>query len=329
MNPSRGQAQDAIEPVAPDVQAMPSRRQFLGRGALALGGLAVFASGCTNDDGDAGEGQATAAGASEGASANGSLFDRVRDGDTIRVGADLTFPPLQMRDSDGNPAGYTVELAEQMLTDLNPDVQLEFVEVPFGELFGSLAAGRFDLSAIGATILPSRAQQVLFASEPLYIENNIILRNQDSAVGSVDDLDDPGVRLAVLAGSAQEASARQLFPDAELVSLEQQPAVQEAATGRADAVLLGEFNVRAALEENTSLAVLEGPPLFADINTWFMPIGEFRMQAYIDNWLRYNTIRGRLSSFWNERVAADAAEVGVPSVAVQSPWLGAAAALGE
>lgn len=319
--------QRRVEDQLGEIEGGQSRRQFLAKSAIGVGGLALFATACTSD-GEAAS-ATTAAGENQGSSDSASLFDRIRDGDTIRVGADLTFPPLQFRDDAGEPGGYTVELAQEMLSDLNPDVTLEFVEIPFGELFGALAAGRFDMSAIGATILPSRAQQVMFASEPLFIENNIVLRNVDSPITHTSQLDSSDVRLAVLAGSSQEAVARQLFSNAELVSLEQQPAIQEAATGRADAVLIGEFNVVSALEENSDLTVMEGPPLFASINTWFMPIGDFRMQAWVDNWLRYRTIQGRLSSFWIERVAAGARELGVPSVPVYSPWLGAAAALDQ
>lgn len=310
-----------------------NRRKFLSMSATGAGGLALFGAACTDDTpsatGASDNGNGSSTSAPSGDSSGTSLFDRIRDGDTVQVGADLTFPPLQLRDADGNPAGYTVELAQEMFADLNPDVTLEFVEVPFGELFGALAAGRFDMSAIGATILPSRAQQVMFASEPLFIENNIILRNVDSPVSGVSDLDDPGVRIAVLAGSSQEASARRLFSSAELVSLEQQPAVQEAATGRADVVLLGEFNLASALEENSSLEVLQGPPVFADINTWFMPLDDHKMRAYVDNWLRYNIIRGRLASFWNELIGDSARAVGATSVGVISPYLAAAEVLGD
>jgi polar amino acid transport system substrate-binding protein len=257
------------------------------------------------------------------------LFDRIQQGDTVRVGADLTFPPLQMQLEDGTPGGYTIDLARQMLTDLNPDVQIEFVEITFGELFGALAAGRFDIAGIGAANLPSRSQQVMFASEPLFIESNIILRNVDSPVTSIEDLDSGDVTISVLAGSAQEASARALFPEAQLRSLEQQPAIQEAATGRADVVLLGEFNVAAALEANDGIEVLEGPPVFADINTWFMPLGDFRMQAYINNWLRYQIIRGTLASRWIELVAGPAREIGIRSTPVFSPYLAAGQVLGS
>lgn len=308
------------------------RRLFLRRSAVVIGGAMTLAA-CTSSDDDvaeAGSEGGGAAGGGGGQTADGtSLFDRILDGDTVRLGADLTFPPLQLRDADGEPGGYTVELAQMMIGELNPDATIEFVEVPFGELFGALAAGRFDMSAIGATILPSRSLQVMFAGEPLFIESNVILRNVDSAVQSLEDLNSADVTLAVLAGSAQEASARALFPEATLRSFEQQPAVQEAAVGRADAVLLGEFNVPAALEENASLATLDGPPVFADINTWFMPLGDFRMQAYVDNWLRYHTIRGTLASRWNELVGGPSREIGVASVPVYSPFLAAGQVVGE
>lgn len=305
----------ALEEVGDDGMG---RRRFLRMGAAGVGGLALLGAACSSDE-------------SEGAAAATlpSVFDRALDGDTIRVGADLNFPPLQLRDADGQPAGYTVELAQAMFEDLNPDATLEFVEVPFGELFGALAAGRFDMSAIGATILPSRSRSVMFASEPLFIENTVVLRNSGSSVRSVDDLNASGVRIAVLAGSAQEASARRLFPNATLVSLEQQPAIQEAATGRADAVLVGEFGLAGALAENSSLVAVETPPLFADINTWFMAIGDVRMRAYVDNWLRYNIIRGRLASFWNERVGNAARAAGARSIGLISPYLGSAAVLGD
>lgn len=308
------------------------RRRFISLSALSAGGLALVGSACADDDAAApaaGGDTTTVVPAADDGSDVVSIFDRVRDGDTIQVGADLNFPPLQLKDASGNPAGYTVELAQAMFADLNPDATLEFVEVPFGELFGSLAAGRFDMSAIGATILPSRSQQVMFAGEPLFIENTIILRNTSSGVRSVDDLNASGVRLAVLAGSAQEASARRIFTDAEIVSLEQQPAIQEAATGRADAVLVGEFGLAGALEANSTLQVLSGPPIFADINTWFMPIGDHRMKAYVDNWLRYNIIRGRLATFWNERVGNAARAAGARSIGVISPYLAAADVLGD
>lgn len=314
------------ETVERDAQALEertlgSRRNFLRNGAfVAAGGAGLLLASCT-DDGNGAVAQG------EGSQQGASLFDRIRDGDRVRVGADLTFPPLQMKEGN-EPTGYTIDLARMMFEDLNPDVEIEWVEITFGELFGSLAAGRFDISGIGATNLPSRSQQVLFAGEPLFIENSVILRNEDSNVRSLEDLNSPDTRIAVLAGSAQESSARAFFPEAELRSLEQQPAIQDAATGRSDAVLVGEFGVVGALDENPSLEVLDIPPVFASINTYFMAPGDFKMWAYVTNWLKFQIIKGTLAERWETLVAGPVRERGVQSTPVMSPYLAAGQVLG-
>lgn len=309
---------ELLRRVERDAGELEDRRRFLARSAMAVGGTGLLLSGCTSGDGDAdsaaGGQQVAAAGAQDGE----SLFDRIVGGGTVRLGADLTFPPLQAGTAE-EPEGYAVELAVMMMEDLGAD--WEIVEVPFGELFGALAAGRFDFAGIAATILPSRAQQVMFSSFPAFVESNVILRNADSPVQSIDDLNSPDVTIAVLLGSAQEASAEQLFPDAQRRALEQQPAVQDAATGRSDVVFLGEFNVAEVLEQESTLSVLPGPPVTADINTFFMPLGDFRMKAYVDNWLNYNIIRGTLSGMWDRFVGDAARSSNIATVPVVSPWL--------
>lgn len=307
--------QEILRATEEQILAAEGRRNFLRKGALALGGAGLLVAACTNGDDD----EATAA--QEGGEQTASLFDRMMDGETVRLGADLTFPPLQFKDDAGEPKGYAVELAIQMIEDAG--AEWEIVEVPFAELFAAQAAGRFDFSGIAATNLPARAQQVMFAAEPLFIESNVVLRNTDSPVQSVEDLNSSDVTIAVLVGSAQEASARALFPEANIKALEQQPAIQDAASGQSDVVLLGEFNVAEVLETNPSLEVLPGPALFADINTFFMPIGDFKMQAYVNNWMRYQIIHGTFASKWIELVAGPAGELGIQSTPVYSPYLAA------
>jgi ABC-type amino acid transport substrate-binding protein len=317
---------ELLRRVEEDARRYDDRRSFLRKSAAAIGGAGLLLGACTSsDDGDSG-GDAAAAGGTQVAAAQGeteSVFDRILDGGTVRLGADLTFPPLQFGTAQ-EPEGYAVELAVMMMEDLG--AEWEIVEVPFAELFGALAAGRFDFAGIAATNLPSRAQQVMFSSFPAFIESNVILRNTDSPVTSAEDLDSSDVTIAVLVGSSQEASAAQLFPQAQLRALEQQPAVQDAATGRSDVVFLGEFNVAEVLQQNDSLEVLEGPPITADINTFFMPVGDFRMKAFVDNWLNYNAIRGTLSGMWNSFVGDAARESNIQTVPVVSPWLTAGSA---
>ena len=66
-----------------------------------------------------------------------------------------------------------VEITELMMADLG--VTPKYVQTPFAQLFAGLAAGKFDMVGIAATILPSRALQGTFAGVPVFYESNVVL----------------------------------------------------------------------------------------------------------------------------------------------------------
>ena len=47
-----------------------------------------------------------------------SVLDKWLSTKTAKLGVDLTFPPIQFKDSAGNPTGYQMELTEAMMADL-------------------------------------------------------------------------------------------------------------------------------------------------------------------------------------------------------------------
>jgi ABC-type amino acid transport substrate-binding protein len=294
----------------------PVRRDFLRKAGLAIG-VGLAATACTSGK----KSSANAASSSAGDQAGSSLLDTIARTKKAKLGVDLTFPPLQFKDpANGNkPSGYSVDLAVNLLKDLGAEP--EFVEVPFAQLFAAQAAGRFDFSGIAATILPSRAQRVLFSSEPLFIESEVILLKPGFKINAPEDLNKSGVTLAVQVGSSQEATAPLLFPNAKLKSLENQPAIQDVASGRSDAMLLSEFNIKEALDKNPGLTVFRGPPVFVDYNTFFMPAADFKFKEWVDNWIRYQTSHGVLEGLWNKYVGDNARKIGLPSIALKSPFI--------
>ena len=185
------------------------------------------------------------------------------------VGVDLGFEPLQYRDPDTNePTGYSIELTKLMMAELGAEI--EYVEIPFSELFAAGEAGRFDISGIQATNLPARGLRVAFAGAPAFLEGNYIMLQPDSTITSAADLNSGDVTIAVLAGSSQAAAAKLSFPDAKLKELQEQPAtVEDVSTGRSDAVYIGEFGVSDAVDQG--LMLLDEPSAFASHNTYFMP----------------------------------------------------------
>jgi len=241
----------------------PSRRSLLKLGgAAALGAGAWAFAACQQTSSNPGT--------TAGAAGESSVLDRWLSTKKAKLGVDLTFPPIQFKDSAGKPTGYQMELTEAMMTDLG--VTPEYVQIPFGQLFAGLVAGKFDMMGISATILPSRALKGLFSSFPVFYESIVVLLKPGSTVTSADQLD--GKKIAVLQGSSQEFSSKLIFPKSTFSPFAGlADAVNEVASGRADATVLSEFDVDSSISAHPNLKLLSGPPLWVDANTYLMPTG--------------------------------------------------------
>ena len=296
---------------AADVKA--DRRGFMKGAAVALGVGAVGA--LTPSSAQAVTAQPRAAQAD-----GDSLLQKIIKDKKIRFGVDLGFPPLQYKKADGTPTGYIVDLSTMLAESLG--AKPEWVEVPFANLFAQQAAGRFDMSGISATIKPERAQRVLFAGAPSFVESNVVLLRPGSSIRSLTQLNSSSVTIAVVVGSSQEAAAKILYPRATLKRLENQAALADVAAGRSDAMIVGEFSVAGAVKANPNVKVLKGDPVFVDENSYFMPLGEFELKHYVDTWLRYQTSHNELGALWDKYVGNDARKLGLKTVSIYSNWKG-------
>ena len=295
------------------------RRSFLRTGLLASAGVAAAATA-----GIATAGSATAATAP---TTTDSLLDRIQKNKKVKVGVDLGFAPLQYRDPKTNePTGYSIEVLKLMMKELGATI--EYVEVPFGELFAAQQAGRFDMGGIPVTNLPSRGLKAAFAGAPAFLEGSYVILKKGSTVKTAQALNDASLTIVVLAGSSQAAAAKLNFPKAKLKELADQAAtVQDVATGRSEAVFIGEFGVADALKQNAGLSLLPSPPIFVAHNTFWMPQGDFKMWSFVTQFLQFKATDLTLADLWQKFVGADAAKVGLKSAAVYDPWLGASTAL--
>ncbi len=270
--------------------SLPSRRSILKLGTSAALGVGAYAMAAC---------QSSSPGTTGQAAGENSVLDKWLSTKTAKLGVDLTFPPIQFKDSSGKPTGYQMELTEAMMSDLG--VTPEYVEIPFGQLFAGLVAGKFDMMGISATILPSRAIKGLFADFPVFYESIVVLLKPGSSIQSQSQLNASGIKIAVLQGSSQEFSSHALFPNAAFSPFAAlADSVNEVASGRADAVVLSEFDVDSSKQAHPDLVILPGPPLWVDANTYLMPLGDYKLQAWVNNWLRYNATHQRMVAGWTK-----------------------------
>jgi polar amino acid transport system substrate-binding protein len=299
---------------AVDVKA--DRRGFMKGAAIALGAGAVGALAPSS----ASAAPAVTAEPPVARADGDSLLQKIISSKKIRFGIDLGFPPLQYKTANGTPTGYIVDLSTMLAQSLGATI--EWVEVPFANLFAQQAAGRFDMSGLSATIRPDRAQRVLFAGAPSFVESNVVLLKPGAGISRLSQLNSSNVTIAVVVGSSQEAAAKILYPRATLKRLTNQEALADVAAGRSDCMIVGEFSVAGAIKANPNVKVLKGDPVFVDENSYFMPLGEYDLKHYVDTWLRYQTSHNELGALWDKYIGTDARKLGLKTVSIYSPWKG-------
>ena len=297
------------------ISKLTDRRRFIKGAGLALGASALTGLAMPSSA----EASTSTSKNSQAATTNyDSVIDKVLATGEISFGVDLTFKPLQYKTASGTPTGYIVDLANKLAASLGATPK--WVEIPFGELFAGQAAGKFDMSGIAATIKPERAQKVLFAGAPAFVESNVVLLKPGYKVSSLNQLNSSSVTIAVVLGSSQEAAAQILYPKAKLKRLANQAALADVSAGRSNAMIVGEFEVADAIKNQPKLTVFKGKPVFVDENSFFMPAGDYKLKAYVDTWLRYETSHNNLAGLWDKYVGNDARKMGLQSVSVTSSW---------
>ncbi|MDR7544930.1 MAG: transporter substrate-binding domain-containing protein [Armatimonadota bacterium] len=268
------------------------RREFLKTAAAVAGASAAGLGSVVST-------LASPPGVAQAAPAGGAIIDRVVRAGRVRLGVDLTFPPLQFRDpKTQEPTGYCVEISKAIAKDLG--VQIEWVELPFAQLIPAMLAGRFDWSGIGLTITPERAKSVRFVDEPLFTEDSVLLIPRDFTLKSLDDLNKPTVTISNLVGSAQDATARLLWPRARFKPLQQQEAMLEVASGRAQACLVAAWVAVPFAEQNRNVRIWEGGSVIHDVNAVMLPAGDEKTAYWLANWFRYHGAHRLPEGLWKK-----------------------------
>ncbi len=173
------------------------------------------------------------------------------------VGMDLSYPPFEMIDAPGRPAGVSVDLAESLAAHLGRPLRIE--NIPFVGLIPSLQSGKIDLILSSMTATPVRRESIAF-SDPYLTIGLALLVGKDAPVHGPGDLDTSGVTVAVRQGTTGQAWAHEHLKNAKILVLDKEnAAVLEVVQGKADAFLYDQMSVwkNAMQHPETTRAVLK------------------------------------------------------------------------
>ena len=159
----------------------------------------------------------------------------------LKVGMELSYPPFEMTDPQGKPAGVSVAIAKSLGQYLKREVVVE--NFSFDGLIPALKIGKIDLIISSMTATPERAKSIAF-SEPYLKTGLALLVGAKSVVKGADDLDVKGRTVAVKKGTTGHQFASSTFKQARLLVLDKESAaVLEVVQGKADAFIYDSLSV--------------------------------------------------------------------------------------
>lgn len=158
---------------------------------------------------------------------------------TLVVGMNLQYKPQMFLEGD-TPSGYDVDLLNLLAEDLG--VELDIQNLDFNGLIPGLQSAQFDMVSVGLGATEERKEVIDFSRG--YVPYATILGvAPGSELGStIDDYNQEGVVITALQGSTGEQLVRDTFPNATVAGFpDQNAALLEVATGRADAVVVEDY----------------------------------------------------------------------------------------
>lgn len=234
------------------------------------------------------------------------------DSGPLIVGMELAYPPFEMTDAQGQPAGVSVDLSKAIAKALKRELKIE--NLPFDGLIPALKTGRIHLIVSSLTRTPERAESIDFTAP--YAETGLcLLVAKSSPVQQVADLDQAGRKVAVKKGTTGHAWAAARLKQAEVLVLDKEAAaVLEVSQGKVDAFIYDQLSVFQHWKRNpeTTRAVLQ--PFQKE--TWAVGVrkGDERLREQVEEAVvefRYQQGFENLGNTWLKETKAEFRKLGI------------------
>jgi len=138
---------------------------------------------------------------------------RIAETGEFRIGYVPDAPPLSFRESNGDAAGYSIDLCRHIASTVRDELGLEKINIMYKPLvsmedrLGAVENGEVDIECGATTVTLSRRERVDFTLMT-FITGSAVLSRKSDSVGDVDELD--GAIVAVVGGTTTEDVMRRV-----------------------------------------------------------------------------------------------------------------------
>jgi cyclohexadienyl dehydratase len=212
----------------------------------------------------------------------------------LRVGTTGDYAPFS-DDHGGELRGFDIELAQDLAKAWG--VRVMFVRTSWPTLMDDLAKRRFELAASGISVTPERQRVAEFSAAYHYDGKTPIARRADAArFSSLEQIDQPGVRVVVNPGGTNERFAREHIRRATIVSYPDNRSIfEEIVAGRADVMMTDGIEVKLQERRQPTLSATRAEPFTRTGKAVLLASGS-ELTARVDMWLVPQIKEGQISA---------------------------------
>lgn len=187
-----------------------------------------------------------------------SRLERVPAADTLRVCIWPDYYGITYRNPRTQQlAGIDIDLAQEFAKELG--VGVAFVDSSFATLIQDVGGGRCDVAMFAVGVTPARAEKLRFTRPYLQSDIYAITTRTNRRIRDWDDIDKPGVVVAVARGTLHEPVMREKLKSATLAVLDTPFARErEVEAGRAD-VFMSDYPYSQRMLRSSDWARLVAP----------------------------------------------------------------------
>jgi glutamate transport system substrate-binding protein len=243
----------------------------------------------------------------------GSTMARLNDAGRITVGTKFDQPLFGLKNLEGKPEGFDVEIAKIVAGELGVDADsIQWVETVSANREPFIQQGKVDLVVATYTINDERKETVDFAG-PYYVAGQDIMVRKGNPLGIEGPDDLAGKRVCSVSGSTPAENIRTNYPQARLTEFDVYSKCAEALKNdQVDAVTTDNVILLGLISTDQESFELVGKPFTEEPYGIGMKKGDTQFRNFVNDTLDKAYADGRWLKAWQDTAGKVATQQPTP-----------------
>lgn len=240
--------------------------------------------------------------ANSGTSAVESRLDTILQRGYILVGTTGDYKPFSyLNPTTGQYEGYDIDAAKKLAADLG--VEVRFVKTTWPTLMSDLLENKFDIAMGGITRTFERQKKAHLSHGYIKFGKSPLIRTADKArFKSLNDIDQPNVKIGVNPGGTNEKFVRANLKKAQIIVVQNNLEIPGmVADGRVDVMITDSIEaIRYAKDDSRLFAASSDKPFTINKMGYLMQRGDQIFANWIDFWMEEMLLKGDLDNLYKK-----------------------------